>query len=269
MISKALLASAALLFAAANANADTITVDSAGLYSSNTFTIGGTDGHGNIIPSTNAFVSAIALHEVGTPASQSLWAFCVDIWNAINLPVGSQGTAGLPLVFNVQPLTTDNNRIAAPPLGYSLSQSQSSEIQYLAALGTSFANGSLGGPGSLAGPAYGGALFSGVTAEYLSAIQLAIWKIEYTGITFAGNSTILNDAAGFVAQAQSAGAGGDYATELQQDHYQSFVGPGNGNHPITGAVPEPSTWAMMILGFAGVGFMAYRKRKNGLAIISG
>jgi PEP-CTERM motif len=28
------------------------------------------------------------------------------------------------------------------------------------------------------------------------------------------------------------------------------------------AVPEPSTWAMMILGFFGVGFMAYR-RKNG------
>jgi hypothetical protein len=30
---------------------------------------------------------------------------------------------------------------------------------------------------------------------------------------------------------------------------------------ITTAVPEPSTWAMMILGFMGVGFMAYR-RKN-------
>jgi hypothetical protein len=28
------------------------------------------------------------------------------------------------------------------------------------------------------------------------------------------------------------------------------------------AAPEPSTWAMMILGFAGVGFMAYRRRKN-------
>jgi hypothetical protein len=27
------------------------------------------------------------------------------------------------------------------------------------------------------------------------------------------------------------------------------------------AAPEPSTWAMMILGFAGIGFMAYR-RKN-------
>jgi len=29
---------------------------------------------------------------------------------------------------------------------------------------------------------------------------------------------------------------------------------------ITTGVPEPSTWAMMILGFAGVGFMAYRRR---------
>jgi hypothetical protein len=28
----------------------------------------------------------------------------------------------------------------------------------------------------------------------------------------------------------------------------------------TAAVPEPSTWAMMILGFAGVGFMAYRRK---------
>ena len=30
------------------------------------------------------------------------------------------------------------------------------------------------------------------------------------------------------------------------------------------AVPEPSTWAMMILGFAGVGFMAYRRRSNAM-----
>jgi hypothetical protein len=35
--------------------------------------------------------------------------------------------------------------------------------------------------------------------------------------------------------------------------------------PITAAVPEPSTWAMMILGFCGLGFLAYR-RKNGAAL---
>lgn len=31
-------------------------------------------------------------------------------------------------------------------------------------------------------------------------------------------------------------------------------------------VPEPSTWAMMILGFGGVGFMAYRRKRNGSAL---
>lgn len=35
--------------------------------------------------------------------------------------------------------------------------------------------------------------------------------------------------------------------------------------PEVGAVPEPSTWAMMILGFAGVGVLAYR-RKNQHAV---
>jgi hypothetical protein len=35
---------------------------------------------------------------------------------------------------------------------------------------------------------------------------------------------------------------------------------------VTPGVPEPSTWAMMILGFAGVGFMAYRRKSNPASI---
>jgi PEP-CTERM motif len=35
---------------------------------------------------------------------------------------------------------------------------------------------------------------------------------------------------------------------------------------LTTAVPEPSTWAMMILGFCGLGFMAYRRKQNGAAL---
>lgn len=31
---------------------------------------------------------------------------------------------------------------------------------------------------------------------------------------------------------------------------------------VVAAVPEPSTWAMLILGFAGVGFMAYRRKSK-------
>jgi hypothetical protein len=48
----------------------------------------------------------------------------------------------------------------------------------------------------------------------------------------------------------------------------SFVADGNFTGtmtPITlevAAVPETSTWAMMILGFAGIGFMAYRRSRK-------
>jgi hypothetical protein len=31
---------------------------------------------------------------------------------------------------------------------------------------------------------------------------------------------------------------------------------------VAPAVPEPSTWAMMIAGFLGVGFMAYRRKRT-------
>jgi hypothetical protein len=35
----------------------------------------------------------------------------------------------------------------------------------------------------------------------------------------------------------------------------------DGTFPVA-AVPEPSTWAMMLLGFAGIGFMAYRRKSK-------
>ena len=44
--------------------------------------------------------------------------------------------------------------------------------------------------------------------------------------------------------------------ELQNPDLFSFGAPG---------VPEPSTWAMLLVGFAGIGFMAYR-RKNKMAL---
>jgi len=37
---------------------------------------------------------------------------------------------------------------------------------------------------------------------------------------------------------------------------------------VVEAIPEPSTWAMMILGFAGLGFMAYRRKQQGLSLHS-
>lgn len=36
---------------------------------------------------------------------------------------------------------------------------------------------------------------------------------------------------------------------------------------LTSAVPEPSTWALMLIGLAGVGFMAHR-RKSKLTVMA-
>jgi hypothetical protein len=34
----------------------------------------------------------------------------------------------------------------------------------------------------------------------------------------------------------------------------------------TGATPEPGTWAMMMLGFAGLGYAAFRRNTKGRAL---
>jgi hypothetical protein len=45
--------------------------------------------------------------------------------------------------------------------------------------------------------------------------------------------------------------------------YTIITSDGIGNSlTVNAAVPEPSTWAMMLLGFAGVGFMAYRRKSK-------
>ena len=59
------------------------------------------------------------------------------------------------------------------------------------------------------------------------------------------------------------------ATELLLGINDNVFGDNTGQLEVAvtlaSAVPEPSTWAMMILGFFGLGFMAYRRKQNGPA----
>lgn len=52
--------------------------------------------------------------------------------------------------------------------------------------------------------------------------------------------------------------------------YEWTWGAGGANQNFTlvveSAVPEPSTWAMLVLGFAGVGVMAYRRHNKTTAL---
>lgn len=46
------------------------------------------------------------------------------------------------------------------------------------------------------------------------------------------------------------------------NQFSVVMSPGVGNSPVS-SVPESSTWAMMMLGFAGIGFAAYRQKQKG------
>ncbi|WP_084030612.1 PEPxxWA-CTERM sorting domain-containing protein [Bradyrhizobium paxllaeri] len=68
---------------------------------------------------------------------------------------------------------------------------------------------------------------------------------------------------------QTIAFGGNSYTLAINDVWLGTLGPfGKDADPLTGtitinaAVPEPSTWAMMILGFFGVGFLAYRRKSD-------
>jgi len=52
-------------------------------------------------------------------------------------------------------------------------------------------------------------------------------------------------------------AGVAFEADVTLDAPPDF-GPG----VFTAAVPEPSTWAMMLLGFGGIGFVAYRRKSK-------
>jgi hypothetical protein len=51
--------------------------------------------------------------------------------------------------------------------------------------------------------------------------------------------------------------------DLKVGYWDTYYPDNTGIQTLSvSAVPEPSTWAMLILGFAGIGAMAYRRRKS-------
>jgi PEP-CTERM motif len=123
---------------------------------------------------------------------------------------------------------------------------------------------------------------------------LDLYRYHSTTSTIAGltstpsYTTSSSEVAGFsvdggatgIAQFNQAGGGSDYgdfanvACNIQDAFYcgttpvfsnsspEYLMLEAIGYDPVTGALPEPSTWAMMILGFAGIGFMAYRRKSK-------
>jgi len=100
----------------------------------------------------------------------------------------------------------------------------------------------------------------------------------YNTITFSGSAPSVSFTGNSVLAADSALVAGSQGANGTT--YVNFSGFGTGYNTVTftstspafeldnvafttssvGAVPEPGTWAMMVLGFAGIGFLAYRRK---------
>jgi PEP-CTERM motif len=151
---------------------------------------------------------------------------------------------------------------------------------------------------SISGVANGNAVdsLSGFSAPDQLVFTGKSYVVDFQGIAFSGPSTVSwpSGASGvaFNLEANTAEPGGNPGnpfagfscggspyclvgpgdpTASNQNNFVNGVDDSQGlNYPVIGltnvsitlasAVPEPSTWAMMILGFAGVGFMAYRRK---------
>jgi hypothetical protein len=165
----------------------------------------------------------------GTP----IVVFCDDIFHYIYVPSTDTFTTGI--------VTTDSN-------GVTLTQKQSGTMGLIAQIGLAdYRNNNMDGA---------------------IAAQAAIWAVEYGS----GNISINSNYSGY-----SSSDVGKIATDFNtytnlqyagSSYAEGLIGVSGVQSQITG-VPEQSTWVMMMLGFAGLGFAAYSrqtKRKDGMAL---
>jgi len=92
----------------------------------------------------------------------------------------------------------------------------------------------------------------------------ATYDFTATGGGFGVSFPVNNGDETFNQSVQFAATAGDAirSATFSNDPLQNAFEVGRFTVQTVAAVPEPSTWAMMILGFAGVGFMAYRHRSR-------
>lgn len=181
--------------------------------------------------------------ETVSGASYELFAFCVDIYHSISL-----GPLNLTYLSNKgdpgEPLTT-NFAVPTPTL---LSDAQKARVSSLVDIGFLLNRDA---PGA-------------ATSLQTAAIQAAIWEtlnpgavsLKLTGLSAAQSSAY----AGAYTYYRTADFG-------PVDRIFTLVpkAPGNTQRfavgwPIEGGVPEPGTWAIMLIGFFSVGGVVRRRR---------
>ena len=235
--------------ALSQASAASVFVDTGGIYQPGTINITGPD------ISMNAYSSALELtaNINGSPTINTLYTFCVDIYHDISVGidnnhdiVAGMGDAQSPvnLPYHTALLTVNSDGPISGVSGAPLSSTQVSEIGGLATLG-----GNL-----ILADAFD-------LSNKLAAVQGAIWAIEYPsagGYTVtATDPTVQGYLNGYLANAA--------ATASTSPVVAIYGANGQGLLPAF-AVPEPSSWALMLAGFGFAGAAIRRRRTVGAAI---
>ncbi len=95
--------------------------------------------------------------------------------------------------------------------------------------------------------------------------NITAWEIV---IGLGGEGQInINNFAGSGNQGDQVSVGGNFQGDSGFNPQEAFALNHTAGVFTVAAVPEPSTWAMMILGFCGIGFMAYRRKNGALRLV--
>ena len=137
-----------------------------------------------------------------------------------------------------------------------------------------FATEATGGAGTVdeysgvTGPfSFGSGVFTSATTGVGDLVGIQVLNGEPTGFIFVPSGYVsdsaLSDTATYTGQTFS-------SLGVTPGTYEWKWGTGGPNQTFTleigTAVPEPSAWAMMALGFAGLGFLGYRKTHSANAL---
>jgi PEP-CTERM motif len=113
--------------------------------------------------------------------------------------------------------------------------------------------------GSIDGDVCGGGSSS---CNNLNSISIQLGTTVLTGAELIGMGGVLGEGM------QGNAADNQLVTIRGLDPFTTvtFATTGNAFEFTLGSVPEPSTWAMMLLGFAGLGYAAFRRNSKGRAL---
>ena len=169
--------------------------------------------------------------------------FCIDLFH--NVGIGAQSP---PLEYTTGTIVADSSSNPAGTGGNPLSSLVAGEIQTLVNIGVS---DYLHGTGN---------------ADIYAGIAGAIWELEYNTnghtLSVTDNPTVDGLIAADVAYAVANPA--SYSVSLFPGANGDAFGAGQA---FSSAIPEPGTWAMMLLGFAGLGFAGWRRARPKLSIV--